>query len=137
MSKFLKALNISAPAALLVGCATPLPQMSDDFLCRHYGSNQNGGIFKREPTEKAPSILEEIRARRLLSPEEAVAVQEGRFAVGMSKCAMYSALGHAHTENTTTNAAGIFVQHIFSVPWRGSKRIYVYTQNGRISSWQQ
>jgi hypothetical protein len=121
---------------LFSACATPLLEMSNDFLCQHYGNNLNGGVLKRETTDRTSSIKAEIESRKLLTEEERRAVAQGELLIGMTRCGMYSAMGTPIAENSTTNASGQFTQHVFSIPWRSAKRIYVYTQNGRVTSWQ-
>lgn len=121
---------------LLAACATPLPEMSNDFLCQHYGNNLNGGVMRRDPTSRVPSIRAEVGSRKLLTEAESRAVEQGDLVIGMSRCGMYSVMGSPIAENSTTSAAGQFIQHVFFVPWRSAKRIYVYTKNGKVTSWQ-
>lgn len=104
--------------------------MDQDFLCQHYGNN------RQSKTDKVPSIRAEVQRRGLLSAEDQGAVDQGALRIGMSRCGMFSVQGSQLGENSTTTAAGAFVQHIFFNSERGKKE-YVYTQNGRVTSWQK
>ena len=113
----------------IAGCATPLPEMSADFLCVHYAYNN------QSKSDKLPAIRDEIQRRKLLAENEQSAVEQGVLRIGMSRCAMLAVQGLPLAENRSTSAAGSYVQHVFNSP-RGGKRVYVYTTNGRVTSWQ-
>lgn len=115
----------------LAGCATPLPQMNTDFLCQHFGENSQG------KTDRVPAIRAELQSRKLLSEQEVVAVDNGVLLIGMSRCGMFAVQGIPTAENTTTTASGTFIQHVFVNSRTTFKREYVYTQNGRVTSWQK
>jgi hypothetical protein len=119
-----------AVVAGISGCATPLPEMNADFLCQHFGNNN------QSKTDRVSSIRAEIQRRKLLTTDELAAADQGTLQIGMSRCGMFAVQGGQLSENTTTTAAGSFVQHIFFNSVRG-KREYVYTQNGRVTSWQK
>lgn len=115
----------------LAGCATPLPEMNADFLCQHFGENNQG------KTDRVPAIRAELQSRKLLSAEESVAADKGVLQIGMSRCAMFAVQGIPTAENSTTTASGTFIQHVFFNSRTTFKREYVYTQNGRVTSWQK
>lgn len=117
--------------ATLAGCATPLPEMSEDFLCQHYGENKQGN------SDRVPAIRAEIQRRKLLSLEEQAAADRGQLLIGMSRCAMFAVQGAPIAQNSTTSASGTFIQHVFFNSRVTFKREYVYTQNGRVTSWQK
>lgn len=119
-----------AVVAGISGCATPLPEMNADFLCQHFGNNN------QSKTDRVPSIRSEIQRRKLLSVDEQAAAGQGTLQIGMSRCGMFAVQGSQLAENSTTTAAGNFIQHVF-VNSSTLKREYVYTQNGRVTSWQK
>lgn len=125
-----KLMAMVAVVSVVTGCATPLPDMDQDFLCQHYGNN------RQSKTDKVPSIRAEVQRRGLMAAEDQAAVEQGALRIGMSRCGMFAVQGSQLGENSTTSAAGTFVQHIFFNSERGKKE-YVYTQNGRVTSWQK
>lgn len=118
-----------AVIAGISGCATPPAEMSADFLCINYAyTNQS-------KSDRFPAIRDEIQRRKLLADSERAAVEQGVMQIGMSRCAMLAVQGYPLAENNTTSAAGSYVQHVFNSPG-GRKKVYVYTTNGRVTSWQ-
>jgi len=114
----------------LAGCATPLPEMSEDQLCAHFGANN------QNRTDRVSAIRSEIQRRKLVSPEEQALADQGILQIGMSRCGMFAVQGIPLAENSTTNASGTFIQHVF-VSSTTAKRVYVYTKDGRVTSWQK
>lgn len=49
--------------------------------------------------------------------------------IGMNICSMYASLGMPEDENRSVGSWGVHIQHVYS-------ELYVYTQNGIITSWQ-
>lgn len=58
-------------------------------------------------------------------------VQNKSIRIGMTTCMLYAALGEPRTENRTTGSWGQHIQHVY-----GSHRDYVYSENGRVTGWQ-
>lgn len=111
------------------GCALNperLSLLSDDQLCKDYGDLNNGiwntiaDVYKRE-----------IINRDLITDAEWVLVSEKTIQIGIDKCALYASWGTPYRENSTVGSWGVHVQHVYRV---GSG--YVYTENGRVTSWQ-
>lgn len=126
-----KDLLVIPAAVLLAACATPLPQMPEARLCQHYGNNRQSN------TAMVSSIRAEVISRQLLTTAEIAAVERGQLQIGMSTCAMYSVLGSPHVENRTTTAGGTSIQHGFVDSYVNiGKRRFVYTQDGRVTAWQ-
>jgi hypothetical protein len=130
-ARSLKLISIALFMIGLSGCATPLPDMSADFLCQHFGENN------QDKTDRMPAIRAEIQRRNLLSAEEQAAVDQGILMIGMSRCGMFAVQGIPSAENSTTTASGTFIQHVFFNSRTTMKREYVYTQNSRVTSWQK
>jgi hypothetical protein len=58
-------------------------------------------------------------------------IRERRVGIGMSECAVLSALGKPETANSTHTAGGRRTQLVYR-----ANRLYVYTENGVVSAWQ-
>jgi hypothetical protein len=76
-----------------------------------------------------PLVKAELRQRVNSVNEERVKRQQ--IQTGDTECHLYAALGLPQSSNRSTTARDISVQHVY----RGSRN-YVYTRNGRITSWQ-
>lgn len=121
----------SAATMLLTGCATPLPEMSDDMLCQHMGENM------QSKTDRVPGIGAELVRRNLLTKGDLEAVGRGELVVGMSRCGMFAVQGIPIGRNTTTTAAGTSIQWVFRNTRTTGKREYVYTRDDRVTAWQK
>lgn len=71
-------------------------------------------------------VKAEAKRRKLNFNLKLVEAQE--FHIGASVCDLYAALGFG-TRNRTVSSRGVSIQHVY-----GS--LYVYTSNGRVTSWQ-
>jgi hypothetical protein len=58
-------------------------------------------------------------------------IKSRQFALGSSECAIVAALGKPDAANRSTTAYGKNVQFVYR-----SKNLYVYTRNGKVTSWQ-
>lgn len=58
-------------------------------------------------------------------------IKSKSFAIGTSECALAAALGRPDKGNRTTNAYGYRIQWVYR-----SQGLYVYTKNGKVTSWQ-
>jgi len=56
-------------------------------------------------------------------------VSNKQFRLGMTQCDMYASWGSPDEENRSVGAWGVHIQHVYD-------GAYVYTENGRITSWQ-
>ncbi|WP_290906257.1 hypothetical protein [Aquabacterium sp.] len=101
---------------------TAIPTMHDADLCVAFGEDARGG-------ERHSKALARELARRKFSVSKAEAAK-GQFRIGGTICQMYAALGRPINTNRTVNATGEFSQHVYGTGF------YIYTRNGRISSWQ-
>lgn len=75
-----------------------------------------------------PLILSELKRRgiALLTAR----VRAGEFRIGDPECQLYAAWGLPVSSNRTGSPNSINTQHVYG------HRAYVYTENGRISAWQ-
>ena len=56
-------------------------------------------------------------------------IRKEQVRIGMSECQLYAAWGLPSDQNRTVGSWGIHIQHIYG-------NAYVYTENGRVTSWQ-
>lgn len=59
-------------------------------------------------------------------------IRERRVRLGMAECSVLAALGVPDKLNRTTNAAGRYDQWVYR-----KRGVYVYTQDGTVTSWQE
>lgn len=52
--------------------------------------------------------------------------------LGISTCELYASWGLPNDENKSVGSFGVHIQHVYS-----SSGVYVYSENGRVSSWQE
>jgi hypothetical protein len=83
-------------------------------------------LFRRV---KSPASLAEIKRRNTFSPSDMGLVSARKISIGMSEPAMLCAWGTPKDRNRTVNAGGVHIQWVYD-------GTYVYTVNGKITSWQ-
>lgn len=97
------------------------PTLSSADLCVSFGE------FTREGAPVG-ELLHELNLRKL--PLSARKINQQVVVIGDSVCQMYASLGMPGSINRTVSASGEHVQNIYG------RKLYVYTHNGRITSWQ-
>lgn len=123
-------------AVLISGCAAMPPERaasySNDLLCYHYHDARGNSALQKN----VPVLRTEIDKRGLISPDEWELVNQKKIKLGMSECALVASWGSGKI-NKYTNSHGQFNQHVYRLDWcRRCNVQYVYTQNGRVTSWQ-
>lgn len=119
----------------VTGCAVAPERMankSDLEVCRSFGIYRASGLW----ATSANSYHEEIKRRNLLSDDDWQMIGPKKIKVGMSRCAMYVAFGAPDRENATTSAYGRRVQHVYNAGYRFIKAYYIYTENDKVTAWQ-
>jgi hypothetical protein len=76
-------------------------------------------------------LLKEVSRRRLAVNRKRLLAND--FVIGDSFCQMYAVQGRSEDLNRTVTRSMIFVQYVFS---DNHSPKYVYTENGRITAWQ-
>jgi len=120
--------------AMLVGCAVNPQHVStapDLEICQSYGVYSRGAW-----SSHAESYKQEIERRKLLSQDDWDTVAQRKIKRGMSQCAMYASWGRPDRENRSVGSWGTHIQHIFNSGYTYIKPTYVYTENGKVTSWQ-
>ena len=106
---------------------------SDNFLCDELVRNDRYHIRSDEYKKNHALLEKEIYYRTLISEKDIERVKNKQIAIGMSQCALYLSWGIPVTENKSIGVYGVRIQHIFS----RNKNVYVYTENGVITYWQE
>ena len=100
------------------------------ILCQDYYTMSKQGQL----TTNSRSQFENVLKEKGLSEKELIKIREGTIYIGMSQCGLYAAWGKPVDENTTVNKYSKRIQHIYG--YSLSSKNYVYTVNGKITSWQ-
>lgn len=129
-------IKILPALALIAGCAgvTPSPEdiarSGDGQLCASYDR-------MRGNPQGASMVRAEIERRGLIKdPDYWDAISRKGVRVGMPVCVLYAAWGSPDTENRTTTAGGVSIQHVYRGGAYSSKASYAYTRNGIVTSIQ-
>jgi hypothetical protein len=72
-------------------------------------------------------VRSEAKQRKIVLNDKKVKAQV--VSLGMSICSMYASLGMPDEENRSVGSWGVHIQHVYG-------GLYVYTENGIITSWQ-
>lgn len=78
--------------------------------------------------EAIGDLPKEMRRRKLIVNEAKMAQKQ--IGIGDSICQMYASLGTPNKANRTVTANGTHTQHVYG------NNLLVYTNNGRVTSWQ-
>lgn len=100
-------------------------------FCVNYGNFLRGKDFSDVLGEgKALEGVFAAEAKRRNLAVDKTSVQKEVIRMGMSECSLYASWGEPNDVNRSVGAWGVHKQHIYD------KSQYVYTENGRIKSWQ-
>lgn len=109
-----------------------LRDMDKDRFCVAYGEAMRGdtihGVGKLSPDIVIKHVKTEAR-RRKLQLDDSLA-RKGHIKIGISKCQLYASWGMPNDDNESVGRWGVHVQHVYG------SGTYVYTENGRVTSWQ-
>ncbi len=106
-----------------------LKKLDKEDFCIAYGQALRGESitdFGSGP-DLANLVKAEARRRKYAFNESDTKKQEIK--TGMSLCQLYASWGYSNTQNRTVGSWGTHIQHVY-----GNQ--YVYTENGRVTSWQ-
>ncbi len=105
--------------------------MPKDEFCVAFGQAIRGVWIDSVGVSKEVLAMAKAEAvRRKLSLNQSL-VRAEKVRIGMTECELYASWGLPEKQNRSVGAWGIHTQHVF-----GSFGAYVYTQNGRVTSWQ-
>lgn len=121
--------------SLISGCAISperISSQSDLDVCQSYGIYSRGIGWG----ELADQYKKEIFRRNLLTQEEWELAAQKRIRRGMGQCAMYVSWGKPDRENRSVGSWGVHIQHVYNAGYKYIPVSYVYTENGKVTSWQ-
>ncbi len=104
--------------------AKELRALSRDKFCAAFGNALRGDL-----KYAAAAAHTEANRRELSFNSHSIRSKEIR--MGMSECELYASWGHPNSQNRTVGSWGVHIQHVYR-----DFRSYVYTENGRVTSWQ-
>ena len=107
-----------------------LKAMSKDNICVAYGSALREG--KVDGIGSLPEITKLVKrelVRRKFKLEDSL-VRKRSIKIGISECQLYASWGMPEDQNRTVGGWGVHIQHVYG------SGTYVYTENGRVTSWQ-
>ena len=109
-----------------------LRSLDENYLCSAAGNLVRGQPGLQEAAilkEKAlPYVAAELKRRRTVL--NVVRVKAENIRIGDTECQLYAAWGTPQHSNRTVTRNAVYIQHVYGM------RTYVYTENGRIRSWQ-
>lgn len=117
-------------------------EMDSFSFCIEYGNalrkkDIHGIVNNNSDVTEHEAILADVikngkkeAARRGLRFNDSI-ILKGQIAIGISDCQLYATFGIPEDENHTIGRWGTHTQHVYSSGY------YVYTENGRVTSWQQ
>lgn len=121
-----------ATALLKVNSPEILKQMTKYDFCRAYGQYLRGEVIAEigSPENIKGVVSKEVIKRKLKLNTSLIKSQ--KLNLNMSECELYASLGFPRKQNVSTGAWGEHIQHIYV-----DNEMFVYTENGRVTSWQQ
>lgn len=109
-----------------------LREMDKNNFCLAYGEAIRGetihGLGKLPSDIVIKHMKTEARRRKLQFDDSLV--RKGHIKIGISKCQLYASWGIPNDDNESVGRWGVHVQHVYG------GGTYVYTENGRVTSWQ-
>lgn len=98
-------------------------------FCHAYGEINRGRDLPNDMSAAdAKDVIKKEAARRKISFNDKLVLNE-KIKVGISQCHMYASWGTPDDENRSVGSWGVHIQHVYG-------RSYVYTENGRVTSYQ-
>lgn len=106
-----------------------LRSYSKDEFCIEYGrylQKRNGDIDSEPRVHNA--MLKELNRRNIKLNITQIVQQ--KIKLGISTCQLYASWGNPKSENRSVGKWGVHIQHVYG------SGVYVYSENGLVTSWQ-
>ena len=100
------------------------------LLCVNYGEtlrDEKKSYFTSAQGDL--TLMRKELKHRKLKIEDSITKQQ-KIKLGMTVCGLYAAFGEPEDENESVGSWGVHVQHVFG-------DTLVYSENGKVTSWQQ
>lgn len=117
-----------------------IKNLTSDEFCIAYGEVSRGDKLRMLGAEgyvdgEVLSILKKQAKYRKLNIDDAMVINQ-RIYIGMTRCMLYASLGRPAFENRTVGRWGVHSQHVYRKYGFVKSDEYVYTENGRVTGWQ-
>lgn len=107
-----------------------LKGMSKDKVCAVYGKVLRGQeIYEIGEVVELVKLVKKESARRKLKFDDSLTRKE-HIRMGISECQLFASWGLPEDQNRTVGGWGVHIQHVYG------SGTYVYTENGKVTSWQ-
>lgn len=133
------------PALLVLNASLAMAQQKDEATIRASLEKQSMDVFCRKTLREIAKTPPAKRNEPFFNAGQSIAfysygvnstefedIQKKRIRIGTSECALVAALGRPEKTNKTVTARGYTMQWVYRE--LGS---YVYTSNGKVTSWQE
>lgn len=100
----------------------------DDFCVLVGQSLRDDYVFKVGPFKDGAAFVKLEATRRKLMFDSKLTRSE-QIRIGISECQLYASWGYPGSQNRSVGSWGVHIQHVYG-------KIYVYTENGRVTSYQ-
>lgn len=108
-----------------------LRKLSKSDFCVVFGKSLRGEEVNEIGSPKnVAALIKPETTRRKLSFNSSL-IRSEKIRMGMSECELYASWGFPSSQNRSVGSWGVHVQHVY-----GNFGSYVYTENGRVTSWQ-
>lgn len=107
-----------------------LKDMSTEVFCTSYGrALRNQDIYQIGALPDTKKLVKLEANRRKLRFDDSL-VRKEKIRIGVSECQLYASWGLPNSQNKSVGQWGVHVQYVYG------DGTYVYTENGRVTSWQ-
>ena len=101
-----------------------------DF-CVQYGLTLRGSTPEAYSLVRKPLQLFDAESKRRRAGIDKNLVKSEQIQIGINQCTLYASWGYPKSQNRTVGSWGVHIQHVY-----GDFGPFVYTENGRVTSWQ-
>lgn len=118
-------------SATIKRAPSELRAMAPSEFCIQYGQTLRGNIPEAYSMVKNIPLLFDAEAKWRRTRIDKNLVKSRLIRIGINQCALYASWGYPKSQNRTVGSWGVHIQHVY-----GDFGPYVYTENGRVTSWQ-
>jgi hypothetical protein len=80
---------------------------------------------------RKPLQLFDAESKRRRAGIDKNLVKSEQIQIGINQCTLYASWGYPKSQNRAVGSWGVYIQHVY-----GDFGPFVYTENGRVTSWQ-
>lgn len=117
-------------AKMLKDAPEGIRALSEDEFCDYYGDFLRGNDLAGFGTADELSLVMKKEAQRRKVRVKEALIKQRKIQLGISTCELYASWGEADSKNRSVGSYGVHIQHVYG------SGVYVYSQNGKVTSWQ-